>query len=91
MAQMQFSINEKLCRNCMKSADASLDKVVKLMGSQGQKNNTTIIGCVEKMNEGFKDTKDVATLYKNFNTSLNNLKEKLNRVDAGFQSIDSII
>ena len=61
------------------------------MGSTGIKNNTTIIGCVEKLNEGFKDTKEVSKLYKDFNASLATLQKRLNAIDAGFQAIDKVV
>ena len=91
MGTFSVSVNEKLCRTAMKEVDSALDKVVKYMGSTGTKNNTTIIGCVEKLNDGFKDTKDIATLYKNFNTSLDTLKTRLKNVDAAFEVIDKIV
>lgn len=91
MGTFSVSVNEKLCRTAMKEVDSALDKVVKYMGSTGTKNNTTIIGCVEKLNDGFKDTKNISTLYKNFNTSLNTLKTRLKNIDAAFEVIDKII
>ncbi|MCI8459936.1 MAG: hypothetical protein HFE81_00935 [Bacilli bacterium] len=91
MASFNISVNEKLCANCMKSANDSADKIVKLMGKTGDNKNSTIIGCVERMNKGFKDTAAVAKLYDDFNKSLATLKVRLNAVDAGFQSIDKVV
>ena len=91
MGTYSISVNEKLCASALKSANTSLDKVKKLMGTKGQKNTTTIIGCVEKLNDGFKDTKEVANLYKEFNTSLTKLENRLKQIDSGFQVIDSIV
>ena len=91
MGTVNISVNEKLCASALKSANSSLDKVVKYMGTTGSKNSTTIIGCVEKLNEGFKDTKEVAKLYKDFNSSLAKLQKRLKAVDSGFQTIDRVV
>ena len=91
MGTYSISVNEKLCAKSLKSANASLDKVKKYMGVSGTKNTGTIIGCVEKLNEGFKDTKEVAKLYKEFNASLKKLENRLKSIDSAFQVIDSVV
>lgn len=88
MGNLSVSVNEKLCSSCMRSANDSADKIVKYMGKTGDCKNTTVIGCVEKLNKGFRDTAEVAKLYDDFNASLKKLKARLKLVDAGFQAID---
>ena len=91
MGSYNISVNEKLCAAALKSANSSLDKVKKYMGSTGTKNSTTIIGCVERLNDGFRDTKEVAKLYKEFNNSLVTLQKRLKAIDNGFQYIDRVV
>ena len=91
MGSYSISVNEKLCASALKSANDSLDKVKKYMGASGTKSTSTIIGCVEKLNEGFRDTKEVSKLYKDFNTSLKTLETRLKNIDSSFQVIDKVV
>ena len=89
--KIQVGVNEKLCKNALKSASDSMTKIAKYIGKTGDNSSSTIIGCVERLNEGFRDTKEVADLYKRFNSSLSDLFYKVNEIDEAFDKIDKVV
>ncbi|MBQ6476965.1 MAG: hypothetical protein IJI43_00825 [Bacilli bacterium] len=91
MGKFAISVNEKLCKDCLKKANTSLDNFVKYMGKSGSKSGTTVVGAIEQLNQGFRDTKEVAQLYKNFSNATVTLAKRLKAVDKGFQAIDKAV
>ncbi len=84
-------VNEKKAKKALSSASDSMAKIAKYIGKTGDNSSSTVIGCVERLNEGFRDTKEVADLYNKFNAKLSDLFYQLNDIDETFQTIDKVV
>ena len=73
----------------LKNVNSGMHAAVKTVGASGDKNS--LIGCVEKLNKGFRDSAEVDKLYNDFNVALKNFQNSLADVDDALQQVDKYV